>query len=250
MVKNVLIGSGIPKVCVSIIGKTEEEIYRQARKIKEENADIVEWRIDYLDFKDVDKEKKKVNEIINRICEILQNIPIIATFRTKGEGGEKDITKEAYIGLVDYLIKNTKADIIDMELYTIESVVKDYVKEAHAYNKKIILSSHEFYETPKQEDIIKRLCLMQKLGADIPKVAVMPKSSKDVLILLSATAEMKEKYNDTPIITMAMGKLGMVSRLSGEIFGSSVTFGCMETSSAPGQVEIRKLRKALELLQL
>lgn len=248
IVKNIEIGLGIPKVCVSLIGKTEEQIYAQAKKIKVENVDIAEWRIDYLDLKNCNDEKKRLIEIIKKIGEILENIPIIATFRTKGEGGEKEIIKEEYIDLTESLIKNSNADMIDMELYTMGASVKEYVIEAHKYNKKIILSSHDFYGTPKQEDIVKCLCHMQKLGADIPKVAVMPKNSKDVLALLGATEEMKEKYNSTPIITMAMGKLGAISRLSGEVFGSAVTFGCMEQSSAPGQINVKTLRDVLNLI--
>lgn len=49
---------------------------------------------------------------------------------------------------------------------------------------------------------------MQELGADIPKIAVMPQSRKDVLTLLSATEEMASKYADRPIITMSMSATG------------------------------------------
>lgn len=251
VVKNITIGNGIPKICVSIIGGTEEEIYKQAVKLQEQKADIAEWRMDYFESFPFNGKLEKLTEIIKKLADILEDMPIIATFRTKKEGGEKDIPKEYYEALLAFLIKNTKIDFIDMELFTLESAKAEYfVKEAHANKKKVILSSHDFVKTPKKEEIITCLCHMQQLGADLPKIAVMPQSSKDVLTLLSATEEMNEIHKETPIITMAMGKIGMVSRLSGEIFGSSVTFGCLEQSSAPGQIKIGKLRSILEVLHI
>jgi 3-dehydroquinate dehydratase-1 len=47
---------------------------------------------------------------------------------------------------------------------------------------------------------------------------------------------------------MAMGPLGVVSRLAGEVFGSVLTFGTVGAASAPGQVDAARLRDALDLL--
>ncbi len=85
-------------------------------------------------------------------------------------------------------------------------------------------------------------------GCDIAKIAVMPKSSADVLALLGATEEMKQLFPNCPVITMSMGRLGMVSRLCGETFGSALTFGSAARASAPGQVPALELRRTLELL--
>ena len=70
---------------------------------------------------------------------------------------------------------------------------------------------------------------MQELGADIPKIAVMPQNKQDVLTLLAATEEMNRNHADRPIITMSMAGTGVVSRLCGEVFGSALTFGCKES---------------------
>ena len=61
---------------------------------------------------------------------------------------------------------------------------------------------------------------MQELGADIPKIAVMPTCRRDVLTLLCATEEMYTEHADRPIITMSMAGTGLISRLCGEVFGS------------------------------
>lgn len=77
---------------------------------------------------------------------------------------------------------------------------------------------------------------MKELGADIAKIAVMPRSARDVLTLLSATEKMKHQENPIPIITVSMSAEGLISRISGEIFGSAVTFASAGRSSAPGQI--------------
>ena len=79
------------------------------------------------------------------------------------------------------------------------------------------MSNHHFHETPDEADIVARLTSMAEFGADVPKIAVMPTSVDDVLTLLTATHEANEKL-DQPIITMSMGDLGKVSRLSGQVF--------------------------------
>ena len=86
------------------------------------------------------------------------------------------------------------------------------------------------------------------MGADIVKFAVMPHCERDVLRLLDATLVMKEHHPSTPVITMAMGSLGAVSRVAGETFGSAVTFGTAGKSSAPGQIPADRLALILKSL--
>ena len=99
------------------------------------------------------------------------------------------------------------------------------ISKAHDFNVKVVSSNHDFDKTPEKEELIRRLCKMQELGADIPKIAVMPTCRRDVLMLLDATLEMTESYADRPIITMSMAGTGVISRLAGEAFGSALTFG-------------------------
>ena len=89
---------------------------------------------------------------------------------------------------------------------------------------------------------------MQDMGADIPKMAVMPQTKKDVLTLLSATEEMASDYADRPIITMSMAGLGSISRIACEAFGSCLTFGSGAQASAPGQIGAEELHQALQIV--
>ncbi len=137
---------------------------------------------------------------------------------------------------------------MDVEISHGDDIAFMLISLAHEFGIKTIASSHDFSQTPKKEQIIMTLCKMQELEADIPKMAVMPQRERDVLVLLDATLSMKELHAQTPVITMAMGRNGVVSRLSGEVFGSAVTFGTAGAQSAPGQIDAEELRKILELL--
>jgi 3-dehydroquinate dehydratase-1 len=95
---------------------------------------------------------------------------------------------------------------------------------------------------------VARLRRQQELGADVLKLAMMPRDPGDVLELLHATWEMASRYAERPMMTMSMGGTGVVSRLAGEIFGSAMSFGMIGRASAPGQVEVDRLASVLNLI--
>lgn len=244
-VRNIKLGEGIPKICVPLVGKTNEEIIEEAKFLKNIKFDLIEWRVDYYEnVEDI----KKVNEILKELRKQIGNTVILFTFRSKKEGGEKEISKEYYAELNKQISKTKLVDLVDVELFTGDEIVKDVVKTAHENDVKIVMSNHDFFKTPSKEEIINRLCKMQDLDADLPKIAVMPNTSEDVVTLLAATEEMSTKYAKQPIITMSMGSLGLVSRLSGETFGSAITFGAARKTSAPGQISVDKLALILEVM--
>ena len=245
VVRNVAIGEGIPKICVPIVGKTREEILEAAKNILPIGADVVEWRVDwYEDIFDFEK----VEETAKQLREVLGEMPILFTFRTSKEGGEKAIETETYVELNQNAAKTGLIDLVDVEAFTGDEAVKAIVEIAHANGVKVIASNHDFHKTPAKEEIVSRLRKMQELGADIPKIAVMPQNTKDVLTLLAATEEMASEYADRPIITMSMSGTGVISRLCGEVFGSALTFGAVGKVSAPGQMGIEDLTTVIGLL--
>ena len=244
-VRNIEIGAGIPKICVPIVGVTREEILAAAENIKSTKADVVEWRVDwYEDIFDF----AKTEATMKALREALGEMPILFTFRTSKEGGEKAIETETYVELNQNAAKTGLIDLVDVEAFTGDEAVKAVVETAHANGVKVIASNHDFHKTPAKEEIVSRLRKMQELGADIPKIAVMPQNKKDVLTLLAATEEMASEYADRPIITMSMSETGVISRLSGEVFGSALTFGAVGKVSAPGQMGIEDLTTVLGLL--
>lgn len=244
-VRNLKLGEGIPKICVPLVGKTNEEILEEAKNLKEIKLDLVEWRIDH--YENVEN-IEKCKEILKELREVLGETPILVTFRSKKEGGEREVSTEYYIELNKEISRTGMADLIDVELFTGDREVSEIVNFAHENEVKVVMSNHDFDKTPAKEEIVKRLCKMQELGADLPKIAVMPQTTSDVLTLLCATDEMVTKYADRPIITMSMAGLGVISRIAGETFGSALTFGAAKAASAPGQVPVKELNNVLKLM--
>ena len=114
-------------------------------------------------------------------------------------------------------------DLLDIELFANPLAADTLIHEAKKMGIKIVLCNHDFQKTPSQEEIVARLRQMQMRQADICKIAVMPQDATDVLTLLSATNEMYTHYASVPIVTMSMGQLGMISRVTGQLFGSALT---------------------------
>lgn len=244
-VRNIKIGEGMPKICVPLVEKNKQAFLDSTKELKNIDLDLVELRIDH--FEEVEN-LDEVKELVKCLREILDETPILFTFRSLKEGGEKEVSVDYYKTLNIEIAKTGYVDLIDVELFTGDDIVKEIVLEAHNLNVKVVMSNHDFDKTPEREEIVKRLCKMQELNADLPKIAVMPKSTTDVLTLLCATDDMVTKYAKTPIITMSMAGLGVISRLSGETFGSALTFGAAKVASAPGQVEVNKLSEILKVL--
>ena len=244
-VRNIEIGTGVPKICVPIVGVTREEILKAAETIRTTKADVVEWRVDW--YEDIFN-FEKTEETMKALRETLGEMPILFTFRTSKEGGEKAIETDAYVELNIKAAKTGLIDLVDVEAFTGDDAVKAVVEAAHECGVKVIASNHDFHKTPEKDEIVSRLRKMQELNADIPKIAVMPQNKKDVLTLLAATEEMATEYADRPIITMSMSGAGVISRLCGEVFGSALTFGAVGKVSAPGQMGIEDLTTVLSLL--
>lgn len=245
VVRDIVIGRGMPKICIPVVGSTQEEIFAQAEKAKTFSCDMAEWRVDYFEEY---KKKEARFKVMAGLREILGNMPIIATLRTNKEGGNKEIGFPEYTRINMSMAKSGMVDFIDVEAFSFGEISEELIGEAQRAGVRVIVSNHDFKKTPSKETIINRLLKMQEIGADIVKIAVMPQSARDVLILMGATEEMVRKYATTPVITMSMAGLGGVSRLAGEMFGSAVTFASAGTPSAPGQMDVTELKRALELL--
>jgi 3-dehydroquinate dehydratase I len=245
-VRDVVIGEGRVKTIVPITGGSADEAIAQARVIgASADTDAVEFRVDFLD---VALDADKLAALGPRVAAQLKGKPLIVTFRTKAEGGNKAIADADYGALYETLLKAKFADLIDVEMFRSEAVVRHLVAAAHAASVFVIMSSHDFSGTPSAAELVTRLRRQQELGADVLKLAMMPRDPADVLELLRATWEMANHYAERPMMTMSMGGTGVVSRLAGEIFGSAMCFGMIGRASAPGQVEVDRLAGVLDIV--
>lgn len=245
IVKNLIIGTGIPKTCVSIVGKTKDDIIKQANFLKTINVDIIEWRVDFFESAESIEGTKDILKIIRKI---LIDKPIIFTFRSSKEGGQKEVSSEFYFRLNKEIANTKLIDIIDIELLNNENNIKELIDISNKNNVVVIISFHDFQETPSKEKMKYFIDKSIEIGADIPKIAVMANTTEDILDLLDITRIIKEEYPNIPIITISMGKKGIVSRITGELFGSSITFASAKKASAPGQIPIDDLNHIIKIL--
>lgn len=245
IVRNVTFGKENPRICVPLTGRTRAELVNEASFLNRQDLDLVEWRVDF--FEDVEA-KESVIQVLTELREILIDHPIIFTFRSKREGGEREISSSYYFELNNTVIQSGIADIIDIELFQDENTVRDLSARAHSNGVHVIVSNHDFDKTPEKEVIIERLLRAKELGGDFPKIAVFPNHPRDVLTLLDATQTVNELYPDLMIITISMGATGIITRLAGNLFGSVLTFAAGNKGSAPGQISVREMREILKVM--
>lgn len=238
-VRTLTLGDGRPKICVPITARNQAELGEQLLKVRAVPCDMVELRADYY-------EGDPIGEL-TALREQMPELPLLFTFRTKAEGGERAISLEEYAALNRRAA--AAADLIDLEYHLGMEFLRGLCRELQESGAKVIASFHDFQKTPEADALVQLLCTMQELGADVTKAAVMPQKDEDVWTLLRAAAEMKEQYADRPYIMMSMGRLGGISRLAGTLTGSAVTFATAAASSAPGQMDARLVASVLTALE-
>lgn len=246
-VRNTVLGDGTPKICVPITARSRKEMEEQVERLLTVPCDMAEWRADF--FEETDNEKWLI-QTLEFLRGALGERPLLFTFRTKEEGGERGISMKEYERLNMAAAATGLIDLADVELNRGEGLFCSVTARLHGYGVRAIGSFHDFAGTPAKKEITDILCRMQSCGADITKAAVMPRSEEDVLTLLDASLQMKKQYGDRPYITMSMGSLGAVSRLAGSLTGSAVTFAAAGRASAPGQMEAEALARLLPALNV
>ena len=179
--------------------------------------------------------------------------PVLLTVRTAAEGGGAGLDDGAYSGLLHRLIEGL-ADLeaarrpAALDVEQARGGAAGLVARAHGAGLDVVVSHHDLRATPADEAMLARLRAMADAGADIAKLAVTPRGPRDVARLLGVTARAGEEL-DVAVATMSMGPLGAVSRLSGAVFGSVLTFATAGGApSAPGQLPIDRVRAVLDLL--
>lgn len=236
--KNKILGGDKPLICVPLVSVDEVSLIHEIDKVISLAPDVIEWRIDYFEHFTNYTKVNNILEILKTKCE---DIPIIFTCRSHFEGGYIKIGDEARLELFENAIATGNIDAIDLEL-AFGSEKINYIKSQTVKNGvKLILSYHNFTETPSEEFMIEKIKEGMRCGGDIAKVTVMPKDQGDVLKLLNATYKARKEIS-SPFITISMGSLGTITRLAGWMFGSDMTFASGVNASAPGQIPIGEIR--------
>ncbi|MBC5765680.1 type I 3-dehydroquinate dehydratase [Ramlibacter albus] len=236
----------LPAICAPLVGGTADALVEETAAVAEKEPDLLEWRVDFFEaIADTDQ----VLETAWRIRQAAPGIPLLFTRRSRREGGQPiDLAEDAVLELYHAVCKSGLVALVDYEMSNEPDHVSRVRNLTRRCGVKLVLSYHNFQETPPEAQLLARLRQAAQLDADVGKVAVMPRSLEDVLTVMHATLKASREVG-IPVITMAMGGWGALTRLCGGVFGSALTFAVGASSSAPGQVPIEDVRAALALIR-
>ncbi len=229
----------------AVVAVILENPLETSKKAAEKGADILEIRLDLLGIRDLERASETIREIKSET-----GIPLLITNRSRAEGGKWGGNEEDRIGLLINIISSKDGpDAIDIELSADRKERDKVIKEAKDHGKTVIVSSHDFLKTPSLQDMKAILEEMFLAGADIAKLAVMPRSMEDTLNLLRVTLDFKDAGKS--VCTIAMGRQGKHTRVVAPLYGSVLTYASIEndTAAAPGQLPIDEVKKIMEMLR-
>lgn len=239
-------GTRFPAICAPLIGRTREQLLAETANVAARQPDLLEWRVDF--FEGI-ADTTAVVALAADIKRAAGGIPLLFTRRSSREGGEPIALSEGQVAaLCCAVCAGGAIDFIDWEMSSEPQPLAQVRDAARAAGVQLVLSFHDFQATPPREALQQRFALAAQLGADVAKVAVMPRGMDDVLTLLAATLEASRTL-PIPVISMSMGGPGAVTRVAGGLFGSALSFAVGERASAPGQWPIAELETALALLR-
>ena len=252
-IKDYVFGDGTPRICVPLIGRTEEEIKNHANLIRDEidsldtryedhpdlKVAVIEWRADFFEpLADLEKTKG----ILEMLRDYFPDKLILFTFRSEEQGGElrHDRVGSNLEPIMSFVIKSGLIDMVDIEFTHGNYKIARATTGAHMVGVTVIMSYHNFDHTPHDEEIIEKLRDMEILGGDILKIAVMPKNEFDTRRVMDLNKRaISESYK--PIAMIAMGEKGMASRFKCKETGCCLTFATVGQESAPGQMDLSDL---------
>ncbi|MBM4191746.1 MAG: type I 3-dehydroquinate dehydratase [Gammaproteobacteria bacterium] len=247
LVRGTPLGNGVdPAVCLPLLASDSGALETEIRGLVALQPDIIEWRADYFDGRG---STDSILSAAARLRAAAGEMPLIFTLRSKGEGGATGgYEPSEATGLLEQVARSRILEFVDVELSLPSLCVKTVIDAARESGVQVILSSHHFGGTPSDTEMMSVLCRAAAMGADVAKLAVIPKSVSDVVALLAVT-ERAHRELSLPLVTMAMGPLGVVTRVFGGTFGSAMTFAVGSRGSASGQLPLKALREIFDSLR-
>ena len=240
------IGVGRPKMIAPTTAKGVKGLIENVRTFAGmKELDMIEVRLDYLGKLEPAAYGKAAADAKAAAGDKI----VLVTLRNGTDGGGFVADDAFYEKANAAIVEMGRPDVIDFELFRNADMIRRLVKQAHAAGTKVIISDHEFKFMPDEAELIRRLLLEEEFGADILKLAVMAHTVEDALAIMSATAKVRRYYSNKPMLTMAMGKWGVLTRITGEAFGSDLTFASVGgKASAPGQIPAEDCEAVLRIL--
>ena len=221
------------KLVVSVMPKSLEEA-QGIDAMRYIDADIIEWRADFLP-------KEAILQVAPAIFEKFAGRELLFTLRTRAEGGEIDLDSAEYVQIIKDVAQLYQPEYIDFEYFSHKDVFEEMLDFPN-----LVLSYHNFQETP--ENMMEILSELTSLTPKVVKVSVMAHTEQDVLDLMNFTRGFKTLNPEQEYVTISMGKVGKVSRITSDVTGSSWSFASLDEVSAPGQISLSRMKKIREIL--
>lgn len=205
-------------LCIPITAANTKDALRDMQ-LASELVDLLELRLDYI--KDPDLET-----LIGK-----KPRPIIATCRPQREGGKFTGSEEERLAILEKAI-DLGAEYVDIEH---DSAIAGFVEKAGA---KIIVSYHNFSETPSDAELREIYQRLTDTGAHVVKIVTFAREITDNLRIF----KLLEDANRLTI-AFCMGELGQISRILAPKYGSFLSFASLGEGkeSAAGQLSAREL---------
>ncbi|KAL3148664.1 hypothetical protein ABBQ38_014082 [Trebouxia sp. C0009 RCD-2024] len=223
-------------LCTSVTASSFAEAITEIEQIAEEGADLIELRLDMLTDFSVERHLQQLLATTN--------VPKIVTMRPVWEGGKYDGPEPQRLAVLKYAAL-LGASHVDVEL----KVASYFFAGGGAVpaETKVILSSHNFDNTPSDKALETILQQMWASGADVAKIATTATDITDCARVLTLL-----KTSQGPCIALCMGDRGQPTRMLAAKYGGYLTFGSLGggKESAPGQPTLRQLRQMYRLPQL
>ena len=213
------------KICYIATYDEEKSFYEKIKTFaKDKNCDMIELRLDTI----YDKEKSitKIMAITNKADRIIKryNKYSLATFRTKQDGSNIATTKEKYYDLIYNIYHNSTVNAIDIE-YRYYRQLKIRFNQLTNNNKSIVLSFHEFTKHYDKHYIQKLLKEMMKEDVDIVKIAIFTHKKQEVFDIMEESKKIKKNAKKNIFfVIIAMGKMGLVSRIYNEYTNTKIIY--------------------------
>lgn len=225
------------KVIPVLLCHNRQSILEDITYLQDKDYDFVELRLDYYEHIE---DRYKVIDLLKDVKHLF-NKPILITIRSYNEGGNKIIEDEYYYSLYKDIIDYHLTDYIDIELNKDKISNFELIDYAHSHNIKVIMSYHNFNETYSNEKLKEYIEEMEIMGADIAKIAVMPRCKEDVVNVINLNM-LLSSYMNIPVVVISMSELGKITRVLGDMMGSYMTYVTIHDSSI-GQIHIDDIKK-------
>ena len=247
-IRNSIIGEGKPKICVPLVSQDFEDLEKECASLREVPLDMLEWRVDYLMSRDGFNATADLDRAYAIIRRHFPDTPLLTTVRTKEQGGVHDMAESTYFSTLSLLLSSRWADLLDVEYGHDPMDTKVLMARARDRRMPLLMSFHSFHRALSEEEVTNTLEAMASFHPDILKIAVMPETAADVAAMISAAARRMTAFPETPVMTIAMGPLGILTRAAGNCMGGPITFAAGKEASAPGQLTASEMKQVLDVL--